>query len=316
MFSLLVSFVVANQAPTAPSWEVVSWKDTDVSVELPGKPKPLKVLSQKGDDRIRVYLCKYAGANFVAETVVPLEPIERNEEIAALDAYAQTVGDFGKTTLVDKKSITLGGHPGRELMREGPSLVGNGKVVTRIRLYLIGENFYILTVRSAPDKSLPPEADRFFDSLSIRGVKTKAEADPKVATKSPKDTFREFMIAMVAKDEKTLRAVTVPNNDFDWLLKGAAPPANQLEGIKAQMMKTPIKTLKAGDTFALPQKRTGMIRTDEVSEDRAVILPDLPVDTPFPVRLRKIDGIWRVDAAPMIAGRKAADAARKKKEGK
>jgi hypothetical protein len=132
---------------------------------------------------------------------------------------------------------------------------------------------------------------------------------PNVAAATPEQALRTFLIAMLDQDAETLRAVTLPTDDFDVLLAGPRPPAEQLEQIKAQMKAQPIKTLKAGETFTLPGNRKATIKPEEVTPDRAVLLPE---QAPLPTRLRKVDGRWKVDAAPMIAGRKAAEAARKK----
>jgi hypothetical protein len=51
------------------------------------------------------------------------------------------------------------------------------------------------------------------------------------------------------------------------------------------------------------------VRPEEVTAERAVLLPE---GAPIPNRLQRVDGRWRVDATPIIAGRKAAEAARKK----
>lgn len=63
------------------------------------------------------------------------------------------------------------------------------------------------------------------------GQSRSAAATPKVAAKikvadsTPEDALRTFMLALLAQDEAALRAVSLPNPDLDWLLKGQpAPP--------------------------------------------------------------------------------------------
>jgi hypothetical protein len=118
---------------------------------------------------------------------------------------------------------------------------------------------------------------------------------------------------MATKDETTLRAVTLPSDDFDWLLKGQAVPAEHLEEFKAMMAKQPIKSLKVGDEFTLPNHRKMKVPVSDISDEKAVLLPE---GAPVPTRARKVDGKWKIDATPIISGRKAADAARKKAEKK
>ncbi|MDB5352782.1 MAG: hypothetical protein JWN86_4029 [Planctomycetota bacterium] len=138
-----------------------------------------------------------------------------------------------------------------------------------------------------------------------------AKAAPDIAAKTPEEAFRTFVAAMITKDEKTVRALALPSDEIDWLLKGQGVPAGQVEAIKAQIAKMPIKALKPGDTYTLPGNRKMTVKPEEVAEDRVVLLPE---GSPLPTRCQKVDGRWRVDAGPMIAGRKAADAARKKAE--
>lgn len=128
------------------------------------------------------------------------------------------------------------------------------------------------------------------------------------APKTPEAAFRTFMVAVFERDEPTLRAVTLPAEGFEWLLQGQVIPKDQVAAMRAQLEKMPIKVLKAGDTIKLPGNRTATVGAEEVGEDRAVLLPQ---GAPVPTRCRKVEGVWRVDAAPIIAGRKAADSARK-----
>ena len=65
-------------------------------------------------------------------------------------------------------------------------------------------------------------------------------------------TFRTFLMAMEAGDEETLRAVTPPHPDFDWLLRGEpAAGIRALGDLKQQLTKARIQRLKAGDKVKL-----------------------------------------------------------------
>jgi hypothetical protein len=140
------------------------------------------------------------------------------------------------------------------------------------------------------------------------GPKVKAD-DASIAAKTPEQALRTFMIAMMTKDEPTLSAVTLPTEDFAWLLGGKALPANQVERFKAQLDGQEIRVLQPGDEIALPGNRTITVQAEEVAADRALLLPP---GAPVPTRLRKVDGLWRVDAATIIEARKAADSAQEK----
>jgi hypothetical protein len=179
---------------------------------------------------------------------------------------------------------------------------------------------------SPPNKPLPADADLFLASMSFTGEpkpfqkapstarspSVKAQSGPgasvAVADGTPEDALRTFMVALITQDEATLRAITLPAPDFEWLLKGEKPPPEALDEIKAQFAHQPIKRLKAGDRITLPQGQLAVVGANEVGEDRAVLLPE---GAPRPSRLRKLDGHWKVSAGGIIAARKAADLARR-----
>jgi hypothetical protein len=139
----------------------------------------------------------------------------------------------------------------------------------------------------------------------------KAGGQIKVADATPEDALRTFMLAVLAQDGEAVRAVTLPNSDRDWLLKGQPAPPAVIKDATAQFGKLPIKRLKEGEKVALPKGKQYVVSAGEVGEDRAILLPQ---GAPVPTRLRKADGHWKVAADPFIAALKAADASMKKSE--
>ena len=69
--------------------------------------------------------------------------------------------------------------------------------------------------------------------------------------------------------------------------------------------------LKAGDEVKLPNGRIVRISPEQVTDDHAVLMMK---GGPIPTDLHRVAGAWRVDPGPIIAGRKAADAARRRAE--
>jgi len=125
---------------------------------------------------------------------------------------------------------------------------------------------------------------------------------------TPEGALQTFLLALGTGDEAKLREITLPADGFEWLLKGQRiPPAKLGEYRKGFVEGLPIRRLKPGDGFTLPGGRKLKVQPEEVTEDRAVLLQE---GAPTPTRCQKVEGHWRVDARPVIAGRKAAEAAR------
>jgi hypothetical protein len=126
------------------------------------------------------------------------------------------------------------------------------------------------------------------------------------------------MLAVLVRDEPALRAlivnndaVAVPPEDFAVLLTGEEPPALAKPMMKTMIPRWKVERLAAGDRVDLGRGRIFVVKPEEVSDTRAVVKKE---DDPIPTRCWKIDGVWKVDPRPIIAGRKAAEAARKRAE--
>jgi hypothetical protein len=122
---------------------------------------------------------------------------------------------------------------------------------------------------------------------------------------TPEATYHSFHVALVAGDAEALRRLALPltEGDLAWLLKGEhlsrAGSARLHRAIGAEHA---LKRLRAGDTLTLPGGVPFAVRPEQVGDDRAVILPD---GEPIPTDLRRVAGLWRVDARPIVAGRRA-----------
>jgi len=111
-----------------------------------------------------------------------------------------------------------------------------------------------------------------------------------------------FLIAMNTKDERTLREVTLPNEDFDWLLKGDKQSDEAIEKFKSSINEDQIHVLQPGDELTLPGNQKMTIKPEEVTKDRVLLLPP---GAPLPMACVRQDGHWLVDASPLIAARKS-----------
>ena len=139
--------------------------------------------------------------------------------------------------------------------------------------------------------------------LVVQNAEAKAQekGGKEAVAETPEQAIRTFIVAMMTKDAKALRDVTLPADDIESLLQGQALPPEAAEGIKAQIAGIPVRLLKAGEEVTLADGRKYKARAEDVAADRAVVFPQ---GASFPVLSRKVDGRWRIDAAPIIAGMK------------
>jgi hypothetical protein len=82
--------------------------------------------------------------------------------------------------------------------------------------------------------------------------------------------------------------------------------------MRALAAELKIRRLKPGDEIKLPQGKVAVVPAAEADEDHAVLIPE---GSQSPIRLRRVEGHWKVDARPVIAARKAAAAAQQKGRG-
>jgi len=161
----------------------------------------------------------------------------------------------------------------------------------------------VVLVSSPPEEPLPPEADRFLGSLTFKPIRIKI----KRADATPEDALRTFFLAWLARDEGSLRAVTLGHSEIAWLLKGPSAPPQSIRQMEDQLRQRPIQRLKPGDRVTLPDKRTFVVDRAAVDENHVVLRMS---GDPTPYNILQFDGHWKVWAEPAIAARKAAEAAR------
>ncbi|MBI1321969.1 hypothetical protein GC170_02110 [bacterium] len=145
----------------------------------------------------------------------------------------------------------------------------------------------------------------------VTTAKTGGQAT-KSAESGPEEALRGFLLAIGTQDEAKLRSLSLPHDDFEWLLKGQAVPADIRKNFEEFIDQSPIRTLKAGEVLELSGGRELKVDPGDVSGDRTMLMFGRD---PLPHKLRKVDGQWKVDPSSIVSARKAADAARKKKAG-
>jgi hypothetical protein len=146
-------------------------------------------------------------------------------------------------------------------------------------------------------------------SFLIEGMKASLfEESAAVKIEEPEEDIVKFMLAMMKGDKKEIENAIVPNPESSILAEGVHAPENALPILEAELRLAPYKRLQAGDSFDIGNGRTHVVKPSEINENRLLISQ---AGSPIPFVLVRTNGVWKVDAGPIIAGRKAAAAAEK-----
>jgi hypothetical protein len=135
--------------------------------------------------------------------------------------------------------------------------------------------------------------------------KSTSAKDARLSRDTPEGTLRIFMLGLMLANEQLVKATIVPVSDDDLaylIRKPMDAPATPKE-LKELCARMKVRALKPGDMFTLPGGKKVTVADEEVTDERLVLVL---ADSPIPTRLYKAKGLWWVDAAPVIAGRKAA----------
>jgi hypothetical protein len=339
--ALLLTLGLRSLTPERPAWEVVRSEDGDFAFSMPFKP------TQKTDHEglpggaveSLSYSGERSGSGYLLRRTRYAQPVQPRQVIARL-AQVRTSDLTETARLVKETPIVVDGVIGHDFTYVVPSPRGDGDVTRRTRHFLKDQFYYELTVTSSPGRPLPDDTTRFLSSLTFEAlvkasyalagrrsnvpaqhrIDSPQDAPPSegklgaskppvtLVDSTPEDALKTFLIALAAQDEATLRAVTLPDDEFDWLLKDRPPPqtAGALAKMKAKLEQTPFRRLAAGDRVKMPGGRIGVIKPVDVENGRVVLLPE---GAALPARLENVGGHWKVLARTFIAARKSAESA-------
>ncbi|MGC1720307.1 MAG: hypothetical protein WA746_15090 [Isosphaeraceae bacterium] len=323
--SLLILGLLAQTPEKPDRWSTIRSAEGDFSAMLPSQASSntQEVSTPAGKVEQEIHFCRLNGSLFTVQRIRLGSVIPSGQAAAWLAAQRKTYFENGARPAAERK-LQRDGLSGEEFGYVAPAPGGKGTVTSRTQHYLRGRDYYALTVMSAPDGPLPAEAERFFASFHLAEPAAagpsgpsrshsgtalpRSEAREKIADRTPEDALRTFVYAMAVRDEPTLRAITLPVEGFEWLMAGRAAPAGLIQELKEKLAQQTFRSLKAGDKFTLPQGQAVVVKAEDVGPDRALLLPE---GASLPTRLQKVEGHWKVDPRAVIAGRKAAEAARR-----
>ncbi len=118
------------------------------------------------------------------------------------------------------------------------------------------------------------------------------------ANQTPEEVYRQFFLATLKPDERTIRALIVDHKDADVLWKEGSYPDDVAALLASQYRDMTI------------ERSEPLVSSTE--SDRVLLRSSA---SPIPLTLIKRDGKWRLDARPIIEMRKKATEIRKQTEG-
>ncbi len=116
------------------------------------------------------------------------------------------------------------------------------------------------------------------------------------ADSTPEDALKTFYLALRAQDGEALRAVTLADDEFPWLLRGRPASPSDLAQMKSRLEQTSMKRLKPGDVARMADGESQTLKPDDLRAGRAVIWPE---GSSHALRLEDVGGHWKVERAAL-----------------
>jgi hypothetical protein len=208
--------------------------------------------------------------------------------------------------------LTVASSPGRPLPEDAARFLSSLTFEAVVKAYYA-------RVKVDPKPPIQPDGGARRAAAQPRGTAPRIAAESngnvslpwkkvKLVDSTPEDALKTFLLALAAQDEATLRAVTLPDDEFNWLLNGRAASTDVLARIELRLDEKPMRRLKVGDPVSMPDGEARVIKPIDVREGRVVLWP---AGAPLPSRVENVGGRWKVFARPFIAARKSAEMNRK-----
>ena len=170
---LLLTTTWAQERAEPSGWTTLTSNHGGFRVSFPARPQVKSDVLRRatGTTQQTTHSLKTGGCLFTMQQVRyprPFPPAQVPAQLAAeKKGYLQ-----GQVELIRQEEVTVDGVHGEELEYKGPSPLGKGSVTSRTRHFINQYSYYYITAMSAPDQPLPPEAQRFLDSLQFTGAGT------------------------------------------------------------------------------------------------------------------------------------------------
>ncbi len=167
---LLLGILLALAGCESSPWKDFHSKEGGFSVTMPGTPveKRQAFHTQAGPVEAHFFTVEADRGSLVYMVVYgdyPEALMAAGDKEMLLDAARNgAVGNI-QGTLVSERTVSLGGHPGRELQ----VLSADGRLALRMRIYLVNSRQYQVVAVTPKETRSTEDRDRFLDSFRIAG---------------------------------------------------------------------------------------------------------------------------------------------------
>ena len=154
-----------------PDWTVFCAPDGGFSVLMPGIPDVTEGRFDVGNgptDRYTYGLNFNSIAYNVAYLPRPPAVFEQNGVTGTLKDLTEGFAGRQKYKILSAQDVPLGQSPGHEVVYlAAASVTDTTKLVTRFRLYAVGDRLYLLKAAAPTSKSLSPDIKQFINSFQL-----------------------------------------------------------------------------------------------------------------------------------------------------
>ncbi len=149
-------------------WQEFSSKEGAFSVSMPGAPAEKRQLfdTRSGSVEAHFFTLEHGSAVYmVVYGDYPEAPLAAADKDRILDSARDgAVGNI-QGTLLDERTVTLSGHPGREARIQS----FDGRLELLMRIYLVNARQYQVVTVFPKETASTKDRDRFLDSFKLTG---------------------------------------------------------------------------------------------------------------------------------------------------
>jgi regulation of enolase protein 1 (concanavalin A-like superfamily) len=180
-FSLLLAAVCILPARAQSSWQTVSSREGNFTVEMPSRPNINRTRTRTGAGgtlKTLIIGCTANGAVYLVYRVQFPTAILKGTEEMELNAERDDLAEEWNGKVISQKKVRADGRIGRDFTIRGKPVQEEGIATIRVREYLDGKSIYAVTVVSAPNRELPEDTGRFLGSLTLGAGRVRAAGRP------------------------------------------------------------------------------------------------------------------------------------------